>query len=80
MSTKWDPFAALRAQQAAAQARNPHRRLTADAPTGITPDRDQGRHSTMPTNEPMNDRIRRAAGVPIRPGHDPAPEVGDYQR
>ena len=75
MSTKWDPFAGFKAQRAAAQARNPHRRLTEDTPARITPDSDQGRHSTMPSNEPMNDRIRRAAGVPIRPGRPTAPET-----
>jgi hypothetical protein len=78
---KWDPLAGLRQRVATAQARNPHRRLTHDPDTPISADPDQGLQSTPP-NPPathgINTIIRRAAGLPIRPGQRPTPEVGDY--
>lgn len=46
----------------------------------ITPDADQGRRSTAvspPISMLISDRIRRAAGIHVRPGHRPVPEVGD---
>lgn len=47
----------------------------------ITPDHDQGQHNVYrhPPESDMNTRIRRAAGVNIRPGQQPAPEQGWQQ-
>lgn len=69
----------------AARARQPGRRLgVADAGGPgiggeITPDADQGRRSSAvlpPLSMLISDRIRRAAGMSVRPGHSPVPEVG----
>jgi hypothetical protein len=46
-----------------------------------TPDADQGQHTVhanTTTSMEMNDRIRRAAGISVRPGHRPVPEIGRY--
>lgn len=47
----------------------------------VTPDDDQGRRTSAvspPISMEISDRIRRAAGIHVRPGHKPAPEVGGY--
>jgi hypothetical protein len=53
-----------------------------DDPGGdITPDPDQGRrngHVYPSASMRINDRIRRAAGIDVRPGHKPVPEIGGY--
>jgi hypothetical protein len=47
----------------------------------ITPDADQGRRTSAvspPLSMQINDRIRRAVGISVRPGHKPVPEIGGY--
>jgi hypothetical protein len=70
----------------AARATQPHRKWEADPDDGglggrVIPDSDQGsRTSTAPPpmSAVMDDRIRRAAGINVRPGHRPVPEIGEY--
>ena len=56
---------------------------TADDDLGgnLTFDADQGRrngHTYPSVSMQINDRIRRAAGVHVPPGHTPVPEIGGY--
>lgn len=47
----------------------------------LTPDHDQGQRSSPvrpPPSAQINDRIRRAAGISIRPGQRSVPEIGDH--
>jgi hypothetical protein len=55
------------------------RRAAGVTQPSITPDADQGQHTVHanPTiSMQINDRIRRAAGINVRPGHRPVPEIG----
>jgi hypothetical protein len=47
----------------------------------ITPDDDQGRRTSAvssPISMEINDRIRRAVGISVRPGQRSVPEIGGY--
>jgi hypothetical protein len=47
----------------------------------ITPDADQGRRNSAVSpsiSMEINDRIRRAVGISVRPGQRSVPEIGEY--
>lgn len=47
----------------------------------ITPDADQGRRNSAVSpsiSMEINDRIRRAVGISVRPGQRSVPEIGGY--
>jgi len=53
--------------------------LDDDLGQAITPDADQGRRTSAvspPLSMEINDRIRRAVGISVRPGQRSVPEIG----
>jgi hypothetical protein len=71
-----------------ADVSQPHRRWETDTDDDdlgehITPDPDQGQHTvhaspTTSLGTQINDCLRRAVGISVRPGHQPVPEIDGY--
>ena len=82
-SMKWDPFSGLRRAMQQRADDDEAQALLADAADhgDVEPDVDQGQRTPEPQPTPsmhMNNMIRRAVGINIRPGREtPPPEIGD---